>query len=199
MYEMVVTPNPILVKAVEPVKKFDKKLSEIIKNMQKTLVATSDPVGVGLAAPQVGIPLSVFMARPKDKGPITTFINPEIIPQIDAEEENADRRGNLRGSAPSSAKIRGSQKKGKLLEGCLSIPNIWGHVLRKKEITVSWQDEEGHKHTKNFKGFPAVIIQHEMDHLNGVLFTKHVMDQGEKLYKSHKDAEGVEVFDEVKL
>src|SRR5581483_3841054 len=90
-------------------------------------------------------------------------------------------------------------KKKKLFEGCLSVPNFWGNVTRAKEITLTWQDEKGKQCTKEFKGFMATIIQHEIDHLDGILFTKHVMEQGEKLYKSHKNEEGEDEFDEVKL
>ena len=58
---------------------------------------------------------------------------------------------------------------------------------------MSWQDLDGNKFKQTFTGFPAIIIQHELDHLNGVLFTKHVMEQGEQLYKSHKDEKGDDV------
>lgn len=191
MYKMVVTPDPILVKKAQDVKKFDAKLSEIIKNMEETLLATTDPVGVGLAAVQVGIPLRIFQIKPSEKFPVTTFINPRIISK--SEEQDIPRFKN------SSKVEKRKPKKGKLLEGCLSLPNIWGHVSRKKEVTLEWQDEKGRKHRKKFSGFPAVIIQHEMDHLEGILFTKHVMEQEEKLYKSSKDNNGDDIFDEIKL
>ena len=64
---------------------------------------------------------------------------------------------------------------------------------------MSWCDEHGNRLTKEFTGFPAIIIQHEVDHLNGVLFTKHVMEQGEKLFKSHKNAEGEDEFEEISI
>lgn len=185
MYQIVVTPNPILIGKSKKVLHFDKKLHDVLESMQGTLLATTDPVGVGLAAPQVGLALKIFQTKPNPKSPVTSYINPEII------KDNS--------KTPETVKIRGSKKKGKLLEGCLSIPNIWGHVTRKREVALVWQDEHGKKHTKIFKGFPAVIIQHEMDHLEGVLFTKHVVEQNEKLYKSSKDEEGQDVFDEIKI
>lgn len=185
MYTLVVTPNPILIKKAVPVRSFDAKLKSIIQEMEETLLATTDPVGVGLAAPQVGLSLFIFQMKPTAKSSITTFINPEILSEKEAKED-----------VPTGKK---GKKKGKLLEGCLSVPNIWGHVTRKKEITLSWQDAKGKKHEKVFTGFPAVIVQHEMDHLHGVLFTKHVMQQNEKLYKSHKDENGDDVFDEIKI
>lgn len=191
MYTIVTTPNPILIKHAGKITHFDKKLHEILKNMHDTLLATTDPVGVGLAAPQVGLPLKIFQTKPGSKSPVTSYINPEIV--------SASRDASVP-SFKNSKKVEASKpKKGKLLEGCLSVPNIWGHVTRKKDITLSWQDEKGKKHTKRFLGFPAIIIQHEMDHLQGVLFTKHVIEQNEKLYKSRKDEKGKDVFDEIKI
>lgn len=191
MYSLVIVPNPVLVNKSLPVKHFDHKLLEIISGMTETLLATTDPVGVGLAAPQVGLPLQIFQMKPTAKAKVTTYINPKII-----EESNNQAVPDF----SNSAKVEKSKpKKGKLLEGCLSVPNIWGHVTRRKDIKISWFDEKGKMHEKLFTGFPAVIVQHEMDHLNGVLFTKHVMAQNEKLYKSHKDDDGNDVFDEVKI
>ncbi len=191
MYSLVIVPNPVLVNKSEKVKHFDAKLFGIIKGMTETLLATTDPVGVGLAAPQVGLPLQIFQMKPSTKAKVTTYVNPKIL-----DESKDQDVPNFSNSAKIEAK---KPKKGKLLEGCLSVPNIWGHVTRKKEVKLSWQDEKGHHHEKLFTGFSAVIVQHEMDHLQGVLFTKHVMAQNEKLYKSHKDDEGNDVFDEVKI
>lgn len=178
MLEIITTPNPVLIKSSEEVKRFDKKLHQIIEQMKETLDASVDPIGVGLAAPQVGISLRIFIAKPKEGGKHIIFVNPTIVSSAD-------------GQLP--------QKQKRLLEGCLSIPTIWGRVKRKKEITLEYQDEKGNKHTKSFKGFIAIIIQHETDHLDGILFTKHALEQGERLYKSHKNEEGKEEFDEVKV
>lgn len=198
MLKMIVTPNPILLQKAARVEKFDSKLKEIVKQMSKTLDATRDPVGVGLAAPQVGIPLRIFLSKPKEDGETSVFINPEII-SISESEEIA--------IIPNSSKIeimkkvaeKKSQKKekGGLLEGCLSIPNIWGNVTRKKKIRISYQDLTGTKHIKTFTGFAAIISQHEIDHLNGILFTKHVISQKEQLYRSHKNEDGEDEFEEI--
>ena len=193
MCEIITTPNPVLIKTAEPVIKFDRKLHLLIKDMEQTLLATVDPVGVGLAAPQVGVSLRIFQMKPTEKAKVTTYINP-IINKVSEEEEIP--------TSTNSEKIehrKPGESKGKLLEGCLSIPNIWGNVTRKKELTLSWQDEFGVEHSKDFTEFPAVIVQHEMDHLNGILFTTHVISQGEKLYKSHKNEQGEDEFDEIKL
>lgn len=158
-YKIVTTPDPILIQKAKPVKKFDKKLTDIISGMEDALKKTYDPVGVGLAAPQVGLPLQIFQMRPEPTDPIQTFINPRI--EKTSEEINILTKKN------SETVEKRKPKKGKLLEGCLSIPTIWGYVKRNKEVTLSWQDPKGTHHKKTFKGFNAVIIQHEYDHLQG--------------------------------
>lgn len=198
MLKMIVTPNPILLQKAASVEKFDEKLKETVKQMSKTLDATRDPVGVGLAAPQVGIPLRIFLSKPKEDGETSVFINPEILSL--SESENIP-------IIPNSSKIeimkkvaeQKSQKKekGRLLEGCLSIPNIWGNVTRKKKVRISYYDLAGVKHIKTYTGFAAIIAQHEIDHLNGILFTKHVIAQKEQLYKSHKNEDGEDEFEEI--
>lgn len=178
MLPIITTPNPLLLKPSDKITHFDKKLSELIKQMSETLINTTDPKGVGLAAPQVGISKRLFLAKPTDKAKISVFINPRII-------ENETQNPKMTRS--------------KLLEGCLSIPNIWGKVSRAKLITVEYQNGKGKILTKTFKGFLSTVIQHEIDHLNGVLFTKHVIEQGNKLYRSHKNDKGEDEFEEVKV
>jgi peptide deformylase len=131
--------------------------------------------------------------KPTEKSKVTTYINPEIISMSDDEGiPDYTNSKNVENRKPESSK-------NKLLEGCLSIPDIWGNVTRKKEVTLRWQDADGNEYTQIFTGFPAIIIQHELDHLNGILFTTHVMSQGEKLFKSHKNKDGEDEFDEIKL
>lgn len=193
MYQIVTTPNKILLDKAQEVKSFDKKLKEIINEMESTLLATTDPIGVGLAAPQVGLTIRIFQMKPTEKSSITSCINPLIVSL--SNEEEVPRFTN-------SKKIENHKpvsSKDKLLEGCLSIPNIWGNVTRKKGLTLSWQDVNGNKFKQDFTGFPAIIIQHEVDHLNGILFTKHVMEQKEKLFKSHKNKDGEDEFDEIEI
>lgn len=191
MYQIITTPSPILLGKAKKVTGFNKKLHNILKEMEETLLATTDPVGVGLAAPQVGVMLRIFQMKPGAKSPVSNFINPELV-----RESNVESIPNFTNSKKIEAK---KPKKGKLLEGCLSIPNIWGNVSRKKTVLLSWQDEKGKHHKKLFTGFPAIIIQHEIDHLEGILFTKHVIQQNEKLYKSSKNKEGEDVFDEIRI
>ncbi|MDO8269390.1 MAG: peptide deformylase, partial [Candidatus Levybacteria bacterium] len=186
-------PNKVLLDTAKPVVKFDKKLKEILKAMEETLRATKDPIGVGLAAPQVGLSMRIFQMKPTLKSPVTSYINP-VIDSTSSEQEipHFTNSENVEEKKPESSK-------NKLLEGCLSIPDIWGNVTRKKEVTLSWQDENENHFKQTFTGFPAIIVQHEVDHLNGILFTKHVMSQGEKLFKSHKNKEGEDEFEEIQI
>lgn len=190
MLKMLVTPNLKLLEKSEPVTKFDRKLAKEISEMKKTLDATYDPIGVGLAGPQVGILKRIFLARPKDKTRV--FINPVIL------EASGEQIPSFTNSPKIEAKKPKSSKK-KLLEGCLSIPNIWGNVARKKEIKLKYQDEKGTVHVDEIKGFLAIIVQHEVDHLYGTLFTKHVLAQGEQLYRSYKNKKGEDEFEEIKV
>lgn len=195
MLKIVGAPNPVLSKTAKEVKKIDKSILKLLEEMTQILLSAKDPVGVGLAAPQIGRSLQIFVTKPTSKSEIQVFINPTVT-QIDADT-NADKRRykNQRGSASASAKISNSKK----LEGCLSLPNIWGEVKREPEITVSYLDERGKTHTRNVKSLLSTIIQHEIDHLNGILFPKRVLEQKGKLYKSHKDEKGEDVFEEIEL
>ena len=196
MLKIVTAPNPILSGNSKPVKKIDKFILNLIRGMGKTLLAAKDPEGVGLAAPQVGKLLQIFITKPSPKSPIQVFINPVIT--LNSADPNADKRPKTtqRKSASRSAKISDSSKK---LEGCLSLPNIWGEVNRPPIITLFYLDRNGGIHTKTFKGLFSTIIQHEIDHLNGILFPKRVLEQKGTLYKSHKDEKGEDVFEEIEL
>lgn len=191
--KILTTPNKALLEKAEPIIRFDNKLKKIIAEMSATLDVTVNPIGVGLAAPQVGVLKRIFLSKPEDVGEIMVFINPEIV-------KTANKQGIP--SFTNSQKIEAKKPKksrGRLLEGCLSLPNIWGNVQRKKEITLKYQDEKGLKYLETFSGFPAIIIQHELDHLDGVLFTKHVIEQKELLYRSHKNAQGEDEFEEIEV
>lgn len=193
MYTIVTTPNKILLQTAKPVTNFDKRLKNIIKGMEEALRATVDPIGVGLAAPQVGLSLRLFVMKPTENSQITAIINPEILKLSDSKQiPDFTNSKKVESKKPKKSK-------GKLLEGCLSLPNIWGNVTRAKEVTLSFQDENGNKKTETFTSFPAIIIQHEIDHLNGILFTKHVISQGEKLFKSHKNEKGEDEFEEMTI
>ena len=148
-------PDPRLKHKSIEVENFDSDLQEIVKNMYDTLYASGN--GIGLAAPQVGIKKRIIVIDLKEDGnpdPIT-FINPEVI--------------------------KFSEEKFINEEGCLSVPEYYAEVERSKEVEVKWFDENGKRKKKTIKGLLSICIQHEIDHLNGILFIDHLSKLKRKL------------------
>ncbi|TAF54933.1 MAG: peptide deformylase [Oscillatoriales cyanobacterium] len=138
----------VLRQPAKRISRIDDSLRELITQMLQTMY-TQD--GIGLAAPQVGINkqlLVVDCAYDEPHVPPLVMINPKII--------------------SSSREIAVGQ------EGCLSIPNVFLDVKRPAMIEVSYKDEHGRPQKRKFEGLPARVIQHEMDHLNGVMFVDRV-------------------------
>ncbi|HEX8965982.1 MAG TPA: peptide deformylase [Patescibacteria group bacterium] len=181
--KIVQAPDVVLSQQAKPINKIDKSILDLIEEMKKTLVSATDPEGVGLAAPQVGKSLQLFIVKPTPKDDFTIFINPTVTLMQETEK-----------TTPAKKK-----KEDKRLEGCLSLKDIWGTVKRAPKVAITWQDENGTQNQKVFTGFFATILQHEFDHLQGILFPKRVLEQNGKLYKSHKDEQGEEVFDPIEL
>ena len=147
------TPEPILREISTPVEKVDDELRALIKDMFETMYAAP---GIGLAAVQVGIPkrlLVMDLQEPEEEGgePVReprVFINPEILESSDHE-------------VPYT-------------EGCLSVPDQYAEVMRPDRIRARWLDEQGESHEQWLDGLLAICLQHEMDHLEGVLFIDHL-------------------------
>ncbi len=184
MAQIVSAPHPVLSKVASDYvfEKNDKFLPAILKEMEKALLEASDPKGVGLAAPQIGRGISIFITKPSDNAPISVFINPKIIKSEPIPKDNPE-----------------DEKKAKKLEGCLSLPSIWGVVKRSPSVTLSYYDHLGRKKTKKFTGFMSTIVQHEVDHLNGILFPKRVLEQNGALYKSSKNEKNEDEFEEISV
>ncbi len=174
MLKIVTVPDKILSTPTQPVKKIDEPVKKLVYEMEKTLIAQKDPKGVGLAANQVGVDLSLFIIKASEKTKTKIFINPKIIKLV-----------NPLTRKPAKKKKR---KKPVKLEGCLSIPRIWGPVKRAKKIYLEYQGLDGPPKKEWFQGFEATIIQHEIDHLNGIVFTVRSVEQKGALYKE-KDGE----------
>ena len=217
MLKIITAPNTVLSKKSDfyNFKTNDASPTPLLRGMEEALLSASDPKGVGLAAPQIGKPLRIFMAKPTEKSKISVFINPEIL--------DYQTKGDSSGRAPDPTSLSSSKgqaaglpaealakagaedeaeprsQKVRKLEGCLSLPNIWGEVERAPSITLRYLDEKEKPQTKKFNGFMATIVQHEMDHLEGILFPKRVLEQGGHLYKSHKDEKGKDIFEEIEL
>lgn len=179
MAKIVTVPNPILRQKSHPItdngeaKELVKKLEEAIGRKEGAVV------GVGLAAIQIGIPKRVFIAYSKSSKKFLSFINPEIVWY----------------SKRKNTGIPDSKNK---FEGCLSVPGKWGLVSRPKKIKIIYQTPEGQKMTRSFSGQTATIIQHEYDHLDGILFIDRILEQRGKLFELVSDEEGKEFLEEIK-
>lgn len=173
---IVVIPNPVLFQKAKPVTRITPRLRKLVSSMEIALRRADNPKGVGLAAPQVGKSLQLFIIRLKDNEPLSVFIDPKIVKRSETLNEKPD-----------------------LLEGCLSIPGIWGPVNRHQEVTVHYKTLDGNTVESTYSGLMATTIEHEMDHLEGMLFTARVVEQSGKLYRLEKDAEGKDVFEEIKI
>jgi peptide deformylase len=146
------TDNPILREVSKPVTQITKKTLKLIKDMEAALDLEK---GVGLAAPQVGENVRLFLALLDNKH-LVAMINPEFLTH--------------------------NQTLASAEEGCLSLPGEWGQVERFTEVTIRFLDGKGRENTLKLKGFNARIVQHEMDHLDGILFTDHVKQEANFLH-----------------
>lgn len=163
--------NSLLRQRSKEVTTFDKSVQKTVLDLTDTMEAQTDPIGLGLSAPQIGVFKRIFIARVRNK--IKHFINPKVL--------------------------KFSKKEIALMEGCFSVPDLYGHVTRPAEIDLESQDMHGKKQKARYIGLPARIIQHEIDHLDGVLFIDHVHDQNGKVFKLEKTKKGKESFVEVPL
>ena len=146
-----VVPEPILRQRSKRVKLIDSSIQRLIGNMLETMHSAS---GVGLAAPQVGIPLRVIVIGiPGEED--AALINPEIVRRT--------------GERP-------------VTEGCLSIPGYFGHIKRAESVKVKGRNPDGKEIRIKADGLLAQALEHEIDHLNGVLYIDH-LESPEQLHK----------------
>jgi len=145
-----VEPQPILREPTATIPEITPEIRELAASMRETMHAAK---GIGLAAPQVGKGVAICVIeiseeRDSESTPFTALLNPKILWR--------------------------SQRKAKLEEGCLSIPSVYGVVKRPESVTVRYTDLEGKEREETAHGLFARVIQHEVDHLKGVLFTDYV-------------------------
>jgi peptide deformylase len=154
-------PAPVLKKKAEPITKFDDELKMLIKNMLFTMY---EAPGIGLAAPQVGISKRLFVLD-------TEFERHEIT---NADGETEYRLSHFRPRVFINPVI--SDLEGEILheEGCLSVPGIYEDVKRAQNIKLSYQDVEGNTHDMEAEDMLAICIQHENDHLEGIVFLERL-------------------------
>jgi len=136
--EILLYPNEILRTPAKPIIDFE-GLELVCQEMSKLMHTKR---GVGLAAPQIGLPYQFFLIKLKDKEKV--FVNPQIEYKKNRETTQ--------------------------LEGCLSLPNIWANVTRPKTIKIKYQDLEGNWQKTGYDGLASRIVQHEFSHLQGILF-----------------------------
>lgn len=144
-------------------------LTELIENMKETM---RNAQGVGLAAPQIGKDIRLFII---DTSP---FAEDEEL-----SEEEKEYLSTLKKVFINAKIIKEEGEEWAFKEGCLSIPNIRENVLRKEQVTIEYEDENFKKHTQIFNGLAARVIQHEYDHIEGVLFTDKVSSLKKRLLK----------------
>lgn len=180
MAKIITVPNPLLRQKSETVL-INTEAKTLIKELKATLLAKEEAVtGVGLAAVQIGIPKRVFIAYSKASKKFLVFINPEIIWY-------------------SKRMTTGVPESKNRFEGCLSLPNKWALVKRAKKIKIVYQTESGQTLTRCFSNQVATIVQHEYDHLDGILFIDRALQQKNKIYELVKDEEDKECLKEVKI
>lgn len=182
--KIIAVPHPVLRQVAEEVTVFDKKFFQFLSELGQTLIKQESPRGVGLAAPQVGKSWRVFAAvlgetNQESKQPeLEFFINPKITQHS---------REQIMGA------IDGSER----FEGCLSIPRLYGPVPRYAWVEVSYQAISLQalrktnpllvQKTARFSDFDARVIQHEYDHLDGVLFTDYSQRLNLPLYVEEQE------------
>jgi peptide deformylase len=137
--------SAILRSKAKPVTGFNGELEQTVEEMKKTMAEAN---GIGLAATQVGIDRAFFIARLGADGEVAPYVNPTLTPLSD-EIETAE-------------------------EGCLSIPGIWVEVDRYLKVRLRAQNLKGESVELELEGHPARVVQHEIDHLNGVLIIDRI-------------------------
>ena len=166
-YPIVVYGHPVLRKVAQDIDKDDPGVKQIIDDLFETMYNSE---GIGLAAPQIGRSLRIFVIdgsvasedEPKLEGFKKVFINPQIIEKYGEFDP--------------------------MTEGCLSIPDIREEVDRESHIRITYYDENWEFHDDVYEGYKARIIQHEYDHLDGILFTDKVSPLKRRLLKGKLNA-----------
>jgi peptide deformylase len=167
--EIIEVPDPRLKTVSEPVTKFDEELKTLVADMFETMY---DANGIGLAAIQVGVPLRVLVIdlQPED---------PDAEPEVCTAGHGHEGGDHHHTHQPVKNEPRvfvnpeildPAEELGTYHEGCLSVPEIYAEVDRPKTCRVRWQDLDGTVHEEQMDDLMAVCIQHEMDHLDGILF-----------------------------
>jgi peptide deformylase len=161
--------DPVLRKVGKEIEKDFPKLDELIDNMWESMYNAS---GVGLAAPQIGLSLRLFIV--------------DATPFAEDDELTEAEQNTLKEFKKIFINAKVVEETGKdwaFNEGCLSIPDIREDVFRKDTVTITFMDESFQEHTETYDGILARIIQHEYDHIEGILFTDKLSSLKKRLLK----------------
>ncbi|MHA6697296.1 peptide deformylase [Chryseobacterium sp. A321] len=161
--------DPILRKVAKDIEPDYPNLKELIENMYETMESAN---GIGLAAPQIGLDIRLFVID------VTPLAEDEDYAHIKEELIKQGKRVFINAQI-----LEESGEEWKFNEGCLSIPDFREDVKRQPTIVIEYQDENFVKHTETFSDIRARVIQHEYDHIDGVLFTDHLSPLKKKLVK----------------
>ncbi|MCK0108986.1 peptide deformylase [Flavobacteriaceae bacterium S0825] len=161
--------DPVLRKKAKAISADYPNLDALIANMYETMY---NALGVGLAAPQIGLPIRVFLV--------------DASPFAEDEDLSDDERKQLKDFKQTFINAKILEEEGDewaFNEGCLSIPHIREDVFRKPKVKIEFQDENFETHIKEFDGLLARVIQHEYDHIEGILFTDKISTLKKRLIK----------------
>ncbi len=154
-------PSPVLKKVAKPILEFDDNLKELCLNMLHTMYHAP---GIGLAAPQVGESIRLFV--------MDIDFNKDKVTNFDGTTES--KLSNFNPLIFINPEITKSDEQVVHEEGCLSVPGVYEDVKRSAEITVKFQDWDGNSHTIDADKLLSVCIQHENDHLDGIIFLERL-------------------------
>ncbi|CAZ97053.1 MULTISPECIES: peptide deformylase [Zobellia] len=146
------------------------KLKELVENMWETMYNAN---GVGLAAPQIGLPIRLFIVD------TTPFSKDEDLSEEEQKQLNGFKKVFINAQIEEETGDEWA-----FSEGCLSIPDIHEDVKRKDTVTISYVDENFKAHTETYDGLLARVIQHEYDHIEGILFTDKLSTLKKRMLKS---------------
>lgn len=166
--------SPVLKKKAEKISKDYPNLKDLIENMWETMYASH---GVGLAAPQVGLSIRLFVI---DASP---FVDEEQMTQEEIDELSTFKKVFIN---PEIVTENGALWD--FNEGCLSIPDVREDVSRREKIVLSYVDENFEAQRLELNGLAARVVQHEYDHIEGILFTDHLSSLKKRLLKNRLTA-----------
>ena len=172
-YEIVKIPDPVLKEISSVIENID---SDIQKQAERMIATMYVGAGIGLAANQVGIANRMFSMDVPD-GIWSYGAEKNGILPVEAGYRSGEREGELMRNPRvmiNPEVIWSSEQKSVYDEGCLSIPNQYAQIIRPAQVRVKFQDEKGETYEEEFEGLPSHCVQHEIDHLNGVLFIDYL-------------------------